>query len=125
MPHLIVEYSANLRDELGPDAFIECVHTAAEATGEFPAGSLRTRAEERDRYRIGDGHPANGFVHIVFRVRPRDAEARRKLGEPVFQAACAFLDPLFAGRAIGFTFEVQEIDTQSRFLKNFRTPPGT
>lgn len=119
MPHLIIEYSKNLRDAIGPDAMVDALHTAAVATGEFPAMSLRTRAVERDCYRVGDGHPENGFVHIVLRIRPGRERARKtEIGEAVFAAALAHLKSTFETRPLGLTFEVQDIDIAFRFLKN-------
>ena len=119
MPHLIIEYSVNLREVLKPDVFVERIHIAAEATGSFPGGSLRTRTSERTCFRMGDGHPDNGFIHIVLRIRPgREPEAKRRLGEQIFAAVCEYLDPIFESRPLGLTFEIQEIDTANRFLKS-------
>ena len=28
MPHILVEYSGNIRGRVGPDALVECVHQA-------------------------------------------------------------------------------------------------
>jgi len=47
MPHIVVEYSANLRGRIEPEELIECVHRAALRTGVFPIGGTRTRAAER------------------------------------------------------------------------------
>ena len=119
MPHLIVEYSDNLRDSIDPPAFITRLHEVAVGTGAFPPMSLRTRASERTCYRVADGRPENGFVHVVLRIRPnRPAEDKRRIGEAVFDAVCEYLAPVFETRPLGLTFEVQEIDTGSRYLKN-------
>jgi len=119
MPHIIIEYSSNLRDQLQPQKFVKKVHEAAMATAEFGPATLRTRASERTCYEIGDGHADNGFIHIVMRVRPgREPKAKRHLGEQVFNAVCDYLEPIFASRPLGLSFEVQEIETDFRFLKN-------
>lgn len=119
MPHLTIEYSRNLRDDVGPQALVDTLHAAAIATGEFPPMSLRTRAVEREWYRVGDGHPDNGFVHIVLRIRPgREREKRTALGEALFAAAVVALTPTLETRPVGLTFEIQEIDITFRFLKN-------
>ena len=119
MPHLIVEYSKNLRDTLGPDAFLEALHDAATATGEFPPMSLRSRAVELEHYRVGDGHPENAFVHVVLRIRPgRERERKLEIGDAIFRTATDFLAPAFETRPLGLTFEIHEIDIAFRFLKN-------
>src|SRR5690606_8877144 len=52
MPHIIIEYSANLRDEIAIDTLVERLHRTAIDTGVFPIGGARTRAAERSHYRI-------------------------------------------------------------------------
>jgi len=118
MPHIIIEYSSNLRDSLKPERFVEAVHKAALA--EFAPGALlRTRASERTCYRVGDGQPDNSFIHIVLRIRPgRDRETKLKLGESIFSAVCDYLKPIFDSRPLGLTFEMDEIDTDFRLFKS-------
>lgn len=118
MPHIIVEYSANIREELKPETFLRKIHQVAIDTGAFPPGSLRTRASERTSYLVTDGHPSNAFVHITMRLRPRSAELKREIGEKVFAFTSDYLKPIFESRPLGLTFEIQEIDTDSRFLKS-------
>ena len=62
MPHLIVEYSANIEDQIALDALLDKLHTCALGTGVFPLGGLRVRAHRADAYRIADLSPDNGFV---------------------------------------------------------------
>jgi len=119
MPHIIVEYSANIRGQIGPEKLVECVHEAALRTGVFPIGGTRTRAAERSSYRIADGHPDNAFVHVVMRIgHGRDLETRRRAAEQVFGEVCKFLEPLFQRSALGISLEVQEIDPAVSLKKN-------
>ena len=118
MPHLIVEYSSNLRDTLDPPAFLARLHEVAVGTGAFPPMSLRSRASERTCFIVADGRPENSFIHITLRVRPRAEAELRAIGQPVYDAVLAYLEPIFATTPLGLTFEVQEIATGSRFLKN-------
>jgi 5-carboxymethyl-2-hydroxymuconate isomerase len=119
MPHVIVEYSANIRGQVGPEDLVRRVHEAALRTGVFPVGGIRTRAAERSCYRIADGHPDNAFVHVVMRIRHgRDLETRRHAGEEVFREVCRYLEPLFERAPLGISLEVQEIDPDVSFKKN-------
>ena len=68
MPHLIVEYSANLEPALDIATLVEALHEAALETGVFPIGGMRTRAARRDLYRIADGHADNAFIHVQARI---------------------------------------------------------
>ena len=43
MPHLIVEYSANLEDDLNLDGLMLALRDCAVASGVFPLGGIRVR----------------------------------------------------------------------------------
>lgn len=119
MPHIVVEYSANLRARIGPENLIECVHQAALRTGVFPIGGTRTRAAERSCFRIADGHPDNAFVHVVLRIaHGRDLATRRRVGEEVFGAVCKYLEGPFERSPLGISLEIQEIDPAVSWKKN-------
>jgi 5-carboxymethyl-2-hydroxymuconate isomerase len=111
MPHLIVEYSANLDRVLGIPRLVAAVHAAALETGVFPVGGIRTRAERRDIYAIADNHPDNGFIHVQARIgKGRTPEARQKAAEHIFAAVKAETVEAFASQPLGLTFEIVEID---------------
>jgi 5-carboxymethyl-2-hydroxymuconate isomerase len=119
MPHITVEYSANIRGKIGPQSLVDRVHEAALRTGVFPIGGTRTRGVERSCYRIADGHSDNAFVHVVLRIRHgRDLETRRRVAEEVFGEVCKFLEPLFQSSPLGISLEVQEIDPAVSLKKN-------
>src|SRR5919204_4635488 len=119
MPHIVIEYSANIRGQVGPEDLVARVHDVALLTGVFPVGGIRTRAVERTCYRVADGHPDNAFVHVVMRIRHgRDLETRRRAGEEVFREVCQYLEPLFERSPLGISLEVQEIDPDVSFKKN-------
>ena len=46
MPHLIVEYSANIEDQIALDALLDKLHTCALGTGVFPLDVQQRAAEE-------------------------------------------------------------------------------
>lgn len=111
MPHLIVEYSANLERDVDIPRLVAAVHAAALETGVFPIGGTRTRAERRDVYRIADGHPDNAFVHVQARIGAgRTPEVRQRAAETIFAAVKAETARAFAGRPLGLTLEIVEID---------------
>ena len=119
MPHIVIEYSANIRDRIDLEQLIERLHTTAIRTGVFPLGGTRTRAAERTHYRIADGHPDNGFVHVTMRVgHGRDADTKMRAAQTVFEALCDHLAPLFEAAPLGISFEVQELDPVLNFKKN-------
>lgn len=119
MAHIVIEYSAGLRDRLDLPAFLAEVHQAALATGVFPIGGIRTRAYEAEHYVIADGHRDNAFVHLSLKVgHGRDLETRRRACEAIFNVACRHLAALFDESPLGISLEMQEIDPVLTFKKN-------
>ena len=68
MPHLIIEYSANLADDVDIDELVRAMHDAALGTGLASIDALRTRAVGRVHYAIGDRDPTNAFVAVTARL---------------------------------------------------------
>ena len=125
MPHVIVEYSANIESEVSPQLLVEEMHAAAIASGIADVAGFRTRAERRDVYRVGEGSPANGFVHIVARIRHgRSLEQRRALAQTLMAAADTALEPAFAARPLALSVEVHEIDPETRLMRNTMRAPA-
>ena len=119
MPHLILEYSANLDEDLDIGDLVELVHDAALDTGVFPLGGMRTRAERRDVYRVADGNPENRFVNLVARIGVgRPLAVRQTAGNTIFEALCGALQPVFDRYPLSISFEVQEMHPQLNFKKN-------
>ncbi len=119
MPHIVVEYSANLRQRMQLPLLLRRLHQTAIATGVFPAGGTRTRAAERTDYVIADGHPDNAFVHVTLRIgHGRDLETRRRAAQQVFDVLCEQLSPVSDASPLAISFEVQEIDPELSFKKN-------
>jgi 5-carboxymethyl-2-hydroxymuconate isomerase len=119
MAHIVIEYSAGLRNRLDLSAFLAAVHQAALATGVFPIGGIRTRAYEAEHYVIADGHPDNAFVHISLKVgHGREVDTRKRACEAIFEAVCEQLAGVFERQPLGISLEMQEIDPVLTFKKN-------
>ena len=119
MPHLNIEYSANLEDSLDVQALVDRIHETALETGIFPLGGVRTRAEARKHYRIANGDPRAGYIHMMVRVGSgRDVETRRNAGDRIFAALCDFTDELYRSRPLALSFELHEIRPDMAWRKN-------
>ena len=119
MPHIIVEYSANLEDLVSPRHLVDAIHEAALATGVFPIGGLRTRAERRDVYAVADGDPENGFVAIIARSgEGRDTETRKRVAAELMRVLERETAEAFRARGLGLTVEVAEIDGTASLKTN-------
>ena len=126
MPHVIIEYSANVAEHHDIDELVEVVHAAALADGLPALDALRTRAEERTAFRVADGAETNAFVAIHARIGPgRDADAKQRFLAAVLDAAEAHvagtpLDP--PPLDIAWSIELTEIDPEFRINRNHVRP---
>jgi 5-carboxymethyl-2-hydroxymuconate isomerase len=119
MPHLIVEYSANLEDRIDRDALLDRLHAVALDTGLFPIGGVRIRTYRADHYRIADCAPDNAFVHVTAMVGSgRSLEKRKAASEQIFAALCEALAPLQEASPLAISFNMQEFDPVLNFKKN-------
>ncbi len=119
MPHVIVEYSANLEPKMDVPGLVGALHEAALATGLFDIDGIRSRAFRRDIYKVGDGNPENGFVHITARVaQGRPVEARENLGKSLLATAETKLADLLSTTPVSLAVEVHEIDRSMTFRRN-------
>jgi len=119
LPHLLIEYSANIEEQIALDELLDTLHASALATGVFPLGGLRVRAQRTNAYRIADNHPDNGFVHVTALIghgRPLDVQQRA--GEQLFAALTAHLESLYAGSPLAISLNVQEFHPVLNFKRN-------
>jgi 5-carboxymethyl-2-hydroxymuconate isomerase len=118
MPHFLVEYSSNLEDALDLPALFEKLHTVAGKSGVFPVAGMRSRGLPREQFRLADGHPDNGFVHVNFRIGAgRDPEILRREGEAIFAMLTEHVEALFKERPLALSFEISEIHPDYNFKK--------
>ena len=111
MPHLIIDYSANLDADLDIATLVKAVHHAALSTGVFPIGGCRTRVARRDVFVIGDGHPDNRFIHVQARIGSgRTADIRAAAAEKIFECLKRETAHVFARAPLGLSMEIIEMD---------------
>lgn len=119
MPHFIVEYSANLEEEINFDDLFKKVHETLGQSGVFPLGGIRSRAIRMDHYRIADGQYDYAFVHMLLKVGSgRSLEIRKEETDKLFTMIEGFFEPIHEKRLLAITFEMQEIDPILTYKKN-------
>ena len=121
MPHLFIEYSANVETSADIGLIVDALHDAALATGTASVDALRTRAVRRDIVAIADRHPDNAFIAVIIRVGAgRDADEKRTLASALMTRLGDVLGDAQASMML--SVEVQEIDPQFRINKNNLRP---
>lgn len=119
MPHLTVEYSANLDGRVDLDALCAALLETVLETGLFEVGAVRVRALRADHYAIADRLPENAFVDLSFRIgKGRSADEKKRAGEAIFATASNLLTPLFETPHFALSLEIREIDAELSWKKN-------
>lgn len=119
MPHIVVEYSVNLEEQISAGELVRRVHEAALGTAVFEVGAVRTRGEPRQLYEIADGDPENAFIHVAARIAPgRDPDTRRRIGQALLDALWSIAEPIWDTTPLGLSVEVNEIDDTAALRKN-------
>ena len=119
MPHITIEYSANLARHHDVDELVHVVHTAALATGVPTPGSLRTRAARRDHFEVADGSDDLAFIAIAVRVGPgRDVETKTSFIEALLDAGERHVVSESGPLAVAWSIELHEIDPAFRINRN-------
>ena len=119
MPHLIVEYSANLEPAIALDELLDKLRDSALGTGVFPLGGLRVRAISTDHYRIADCDPANGYVHVTALIgHGRPLDVRKRAGERLFATLTEHLGDVYERSPLAISFNIQEFHPELNFKMN-------
>lgn len=113
MPHITLEYSANLESALDMHGLCTALKNAAAATGIFPPAGIRVRAIQCAHSVIADGDPRHGFIDISVRLRAgRSDDARTKATDTIFATAEEFTAAHMASNPFMLSLELREIDPQ-------------
>lgn len=119
MPHLTIEYSENIEENINVRDLVKLMHDIAADIDALPLGGLRTRAVPRKDFLIADGHETNVFVNVALRIAPGRSDAIKKdAGEKLFNALSKFFEPFWQSDPIALSFEIQELDADLRWKKS-------
>lgn len=121
MPHLTVEYSANLEEDVDIAAFCAAMRDAMLATGIFPLGGIRVRAFPCRTYVIADGDPRYAYLNMICRIGAgRDPDTRLAAAEAIYAAAEGFLRARAGERPVALSLDLDELHPRTS-LKRFNT----
>ncbi len=112
MPHLTLEYTANLHD-FDPAKALAALNHAALASGQFDEADIKSRAIRLDTYRIGTSTAPRAFIHVrVALLSGRTPEVRKHLAQSLLAALTTAVDLPKTGE-IQLSVETTDIDRAS------------
>ena len=115
MPHLVVQYTANIEPEA--DMSVLCRRLADVLVAQrgddgarvFPIGGTRVLAYPAAHFAVADGSADCAFVYLNLRIAPgRSPAAKQAAGNALLAATEAHFATLFASRLIGITLQIDE-----------------
>ncbi len=111
MPHIAIDYTANLADDLAPLALAQKLHDAARTLGVFPLNGLRTFARAVEEFQVGANTQDEAFINIQIRIAPgRPEELRQRIVDTLFATAEQTLAALMEKRPLGLQLEITEFE---------------
>lgn len=109
MPHLTIEYSANLEAAGDLPGLCLALRRALLDTGLFEEGAVRVRALPCPHYAVADLLAENAFAALVLRIGAgRRAEDKTRLGRAVMAAAEAHFAALLAEPHFALSLDIVE-----------------
>ena len=122
MPHLTLEYSANIEQKMDFVALFSKMHTTISDIGQVKLDNIKSRARKAEDFRVSDGQPDQAFVHLDFRfLAGRTKAIKQQLGQQLLHILTEAYAPSFEQFHLQITVEVQDIDPAFYF----KMPKGT
>lgn len=122
MPHVIVEYTENIRAQADVPGLLKTINeTLIAQDGVFPIGGIRSRAIALQDYRIADGDAAadDAFVHITLKIGAGRSDAvKQRVGDDLFDAIKRHFAALHASRYLALSMEIVEFSENGSYKHN-------
>ncbi len=115
MPHLRIDYTANL--DATADMGALCTTLAAtlvalrhdDGSALFPLTGTRVMAWPAPHFAVADGQPGRAFVYLNLRITPGRSPAMiQRAGDALLASCKAHLASVFSEHAVGLTLQIDE-----------------
>lgn len=120
MPHFIVEYTDNLKEDIKVEQLLKDVHQILIARNDtFPIGGIRSRAIELTNYRVADGLEDDAFVHATLKIAAgRSEEIKAEVCDAIFEVIKAHFDETMNKRYLALSMELVEFSDSGTYKQN-------
>ena len=124
MPHLALEYSANVPDSVDWQRVMVRVHRALLTLDLFRVEDLKSRAIRLEHVLVGDGSMTTGFVHLTVSILSgREPETRHAISHRCLEVLGEELAPAARQLRLDITVDVREMERQG-YAKIVLNPPS-
>ena len=115
MPHVVIQYTANLEPQAAIDVLCHALAEVLVAQRDrnearvFPIGGTRVLAYPTPHFAVADGGIDRAFVFIEARIAPgRDPAVVKAAGEAMLAVVQRHFAPIFAAHVVGITLQIHE-----------------
>ena len=114
MPHLVLEYSANVPDRPDFRKVLLDLHEALMASALFDRKDLKSRAVKHEVYAVGDGAEDRAFVALSIAILDgRPDEVKAAVSEAALDVLLRVFPKLVAGGRGAISVEVRDLHRPS------------
>ena len=108
MPHLTLEYTANLEFDI--QLLLTRLHEELVATGAVNLKGIKSRAICHTDYRIADGDPNYAFVHVNLLIREgRPLEIQKEAAQRVMEVLKTTFGQRFESGHLSLSVDIKEM----------------
>ena len=108
MPHLTLEYTANLEFDI--QLLLTRLHEELVATGAVNLKGIKSRAICNTDYRIADGDPNYAFVHVNLLIREgRPLEIQKEAAQRVMEVLKTTFGQRFESGHLSLSVDIKEM----------------
>jgi 5-carboxymethyl-2-hydroxymuconate isomerase len=117
MPHLCLEYTANVPQKIDFDTLFSELHHTLSDVGRIDIGNCKGRAVRLENYYVADGKADVAFVHLEVRLfAGRPDELKQQIAAALMNVLKAHFAQTGAGPAVQFSLEMRDVH-QPTYLK--------
>lgn len=122
MPHMTLQYTANVTQEMDFPALFLDLHRVVSDVAGIRIGNCKSRAVRLEHFCVGQGDPTGGFVHLDVRfLEGRTLEVKGALGRALLKTLEVAYGPSIDQHDLQITVEIQDIQRGAYF----KFPSGT
>jgi 5-carboxymethyl-2-hydroxymuconate isomerase len=120
MPHFILEYTDNIKEETNISELLKKIHHVLISRSDiFPIGGIRSRTIELNDYCVADGTEDDAFVHGTLKIGAgRPEQVKKAVCEEIFEVMKEHFSALFEKRYLALSLELYEFSELGTYKHN-------
>src|SRR5579875_3573375 len=120
MPHFIVEYTDNIKEDADIKGLLKKINGVLISHSDiFPIGGIRSRAIELHDYCVADGTEDDAFVHVTVKIGAgRSEKDKKETCDELFEVIKRHFSALYAKRYLALSLDLVEFSEAGTYKYN-------